>query len=124
MSETDSGLPRCGKGRVIAWSGPPQWLQENRGKLVFWVEAPPIVRGNDAVLRIVVETKVENPEYSSWTLVKVWLSQVVNRMKKGAMVCSTFGQRVWQGCGFNGFTRLADPGDFLELGVRNTPIRV
>ncbi len=77
---------REGRGyRLVRASG---WLQENQGKLVFWVEAPPVVRGNDSMLRIVVETKAENPGYSNRTLVKVWSSQLVNRMKKGAMVCS------------------------------------
>ncbi len=102
-----------------------QWIKENKGKVVFWVEAPECVRSNAAVVKkVVLETKTQNPDYSKWTLVKVWWSQLINRMDRGELVCSTFAQRVWQQCGFAGFTRLADPGDFLEQGVSSTPVKI
>ncbi len=101
-----------------------QWVKENKGRTVFWVEAPECVRGNCVVKKIVLETKTKNPDYSKWTLVKVWWSQLMNRMHHGAMVCSTHAQHVWRQCGFAGFTRLADPGDFLEQGVSSTPVKI
>ncbi len=87
-----------------------QWMAGRKGEVMLG-EAPQPVRGHVHILLEVMRTRYENPRYGYWELAKVWWSQLRNRPGRGAFVCSTFVQHLWQVAGFGHFKRLADPGD-------------
>jgi len=97
-----------------------QWIKQQDG-LVWWGQSP--VRGSECIRRDVLLTRDLKPDYSYLTLIRVWWSQLRNLPGKGGPVCSTWVQRIWEGNGYDGFTRLADPGDIAEHCRYLTPLR-
>lgn len=87
-----------------------KWVSKalKQGRLWYGV-APEIVRGNGTTVERVAVSSQHQP-YSYRTLFRVWLSQLIGRKVPGALVCSTFVQKVWEACGVQ-FEKTADPGD-------------
>lgn len=100
-----------------------QWMAEREQDRVFWIQAPDPARGSETIRQFVLETRVQKPRYSYWTLVSVWWSQIRNIRTPGRLVCSTWAEAGWAAAGYNRFTRLADPGDFFEHGQASIPIQ-
>jgi len=61
------------------------------------------------------------PKYSFWSLPKVWIAQFTGKVVKTGLVCCTFVMRMWEVSGYT-FAKTPDPGDFLTLCKRVTPI--
>jgi hypothetical protein len=93
-----------------------------RDGLLYHACAPQAVHDQpEIVIDAILRTRDERPRYSYWTLLTVWLSQLLERKIPGAMVCSTFAQRLWERCHI-AFDKSADPGDFVRLTTRLTPL--
>ena len=94
------------------------------GEELLWGQAPDVVRGNPAVRQAVELAREEQYPYGHPSLVSVWLSQVFNVPLRGAagVVCSTYWAQVFEDCGYDGFDRLPDPGDFLQHAVCAAPL--
>lgn len=101
---------REGKG----WQMMPasQWMEAQAKNVVLWGKMPTNKRGAYCFESYAMKQRDRN--YSYWTLLTVWLSQLTRRTQHGNLVCSTFVQRCWAKCEYHMFPRLADPGDFLE----------
>ena len=97
-----------------------QWLEQADGT-VWWGTAP--VRGHKRLKGTVLAYRDDSPPYGYWTLAKVWWSQIRNKPGEGGDVCSTWIQRMWEAVGFEGFRRLADPGDVAEVCHSLTPVQ-
>lgn len=98
-----------------------RWITEQDGQVV-WGQAP--VRGSQCIRRDVALTKRLKPSYGYFGLVRIWWSQIRNKRGKGhARQCSTWVQAIWEGQGYDRFTRSADPGDIAEHCRYLTPIR-
>lgn len=105
-----------------------QWFAARKGQAVYHCQAPLIVRRNAAEVRKHVLTYRDGRRikrrYGWLSLVTVWLSQVTGRrIPVWAKVCSTFAQEVWERAGYTGFTRTADPDDFVEHCLHIAQVR-
>jgi len=78
-------------------------------------------RDRKVVVDMIMRARAEKPDYSYFTLVKVWLSQIFKRKMPGALVCSTFVQHIWSMCGVP-FAQTADPGDFMHACQSVVPV--
>lgn len=104
-----------------------QWFSLRKGQMIFHGAAPSLIRHErEAVFAAATRYRTANPirRWYGWlSLLTVWASQIVRRrLPVWAKVCSTFAQEVWEAAGWKGFTRTADPGDFVEACQSITPI--
>lgn len=97
-----------------------QWIREElkNGTVLTYCEAPEKTSPEE-MRRAILQTRAEEPDYSYWTLLKVWWSQLLNKPVDGKLVCSTYAQHVHEEGGYRGYTKLADPGGIEE----HSPIR-
>ncbi len=91
-----------------------QWMEIHKKDFLYWGKAPAIVHLNESKGLAFADTFRDGHAYSFWTLGAVWWSQITRKKNLGNYVCSTFAQKWWEKCKFEGFTRLADPGDFMQ----------
>lgn len=115
---------REGQGYMITPAS--QWMHQTfaRGTKITYCQAPEET-SREAMRRQILKTRAIDPPYGYWTGVKVWWSQVRNRMTTAGdyPVCSTYAQQVHKAGGYSGYTRLADPGDIIEHSPLRIPVR-
>jgi hypothetical protein len=113
------------EGRGYQCMPASQWFEIRAGQKLYYGKAPLVVRANpEIVLQEVSDFRTGNfkRHYGMISLVKVWLSQVLNKkISTRFLVCSTFVQHVWAGCGFN-HTKTADPGDIMKISESYAPL--
>lgn len=104
-----------------------QWFAARSGQKIYYGKAPALVRFEaDKIYKATTRYRTLKPIrrwYGWFSLITVWASQVIRRpIPVWAKVCSTFVQEVWESAGWQGFTRTADPGDFLEKCQSVAPV--
>lgn len=112
-----------GKGLVITPAS--QWFAEQhaRGVETTYCRAPKTVKP-ELAKEFLLSLRAEDPSYGYWSLIKVWFSQVFNKMVRTRQyVCSTAAQRMHEYAGYTGYTRLADPGDIVSHATGTIPVR-
>jgi len=94
-----------------------EWFPAMKGD-VYFGKAPWDVRCQPRMLPAYLskyKPRNKKSRYGWFTLPLIWLAQKFNwNIRTDKEVCSTFVQDYWEMCGYKGFTRLADPGDFKE----------
>lgn len=96
-----------------------RWLLDRQGQKVFYGVAPAVVHlaeadvwGTAAAYR---DACFFTRSYGYLSLVKVWLSQLINRrIPVRQKVCSTFVQDLWRAGNYDLIPTTADPGDIAE----------
>lgn len=106
-----------------------QWFHKRRGQAIYHGIAPDRVhRFPQEVFTAATryrDSSTASRRYGWLSLVTVWVSQLVRRrLPVRGRVCSTFAQEVWEATGWIGFSRTADPGDFIEVCQRLTPVQL
>jgi hypothetical protein len=125
---------------LLLWIEDGLWVAEMRGRgytltpasqrvaemaesgKVYWGSAPPPVRSHaDAVSRKALSFR--GSRYSYWTLITVWIAQILRRRMPRNLVCSTLVEKVWSAAGVV-FAKTPDPGDFLMQCDSTTPLQI
>jgi hypothetical protein len=113
------------EGRGYQCMPASQWFELRAGQRLFYGQAPLVVRSKpQSVLQEVSDFRTGRfkRHYGMVSLAKVWLSQVFKRkIKTRFLVCSTFVQHVWAGCGFE-YSKTADPGDIMKISKSYAPL--
>lgn len=90
----------------------PEMVAQGR---LYYGQAPAVVRERseqmaEKILSYRPQRDGDTTPYSWWSLVTVWISQVLRRRLPSMLVCSTLVDRVWGACGYR-FVQTPDPGD-------------
>jgi hypothetical protein len=102
---------REGRGFLITPAS--QWTRESRDQ-VYLGMAPLDRAARVRVGEAIVGARLWPHRYSYWSLLTIWIAQVLRIRTPAALVCSTFVQRCWEHGGV-AFPRPADPGDLAPL---------
>ena len=95
------------------------WIEQYANCDVWLGMAPEIVSINEDKVRNAAHSYRDKRKiyqrYGWLSLVKVWLSQVLNlRIRVFQRVCSTFVQELWEEAGYTGFRQTEDPGNIAN----------
>lgn len=87
---------------------------------LYWGRAPAAVQMvTSAVARTILGFR--GARYSWWSLVAVWVAQLLRRHMPSRLVCSTLVERAWASAGMT-FRQTPDPGDFMRYCDSVSPL--
>lgn len=114
----------------VGYQGLPasEWFERRKDQTILHGVAPKSVRIYAfKIVEFVTSYRNKNSwkkKYGWGTLLVVWLSQITGRKYNTLMeVCSTFVQEAWEHAKYMGFTKVADPGEFLLHCSSYKPVR-
>lgn len=98
-----------------------QWTRKTSDKMSLGVAQDAVHADSQLIANAIMQARANPPDYSYWSLVTVWLSQILRRPLPAGRVCSTLVQRVWELSGLE-FDETADPGNIARACYQIFPI--